>query len=123
MALHLRENHAQITYYLLLIVIAYGYGFLIHMLMVVLPASMIGPWVRLLHATGVDISGVGVIVRVLVTVGDLVGTCVAVVEAVAVVVPVLVGVRVERTINWRAADGAVVRVSGATYYAAGSPLV
>lgn len=34
----------------------------------------------------------------------------------------LAGVRIERMINWRAGSGAVARVSGAAYYAAGSPL-
>jgi hypothetical protein len=34
----------------------------------------------------------------------------------------LAGIRIERTINWRAPSGSVARVSGAQYYAAGSPL-
>jgi len=55
-----------------------------------LPGRVIGPWVRLLHATGVDTLGVEVMVWVLVTVGVRVKVGVA----VAVVVPVLVGVRV-----------------------------
>jgi hypothetical protein len=35
----------------------------------------------------------------------------------------LAGIRIERTIHWRAAEGAVQRVEGALYYSAGSPIV